>query len=116
MKRIKPLTSKARLKPVSAKRRARKATEKAAGAWEHMARVKALPCIACGAPPPSSAHHVTGDKQPRSDWRVIPLCYECHQGPQGYHAAKRSWVAKHGPDYLLLDRVQQLLDHRPAWG
>ena len=30
----------------------------------------------------------------------------------GYHAAKRSWVAKHGPDYLLLDRVDQMLGRR----
>ena len=76
---------------------------------EHMARVKMLPCVACGCAPPSSAHHVTGDKQPRSDWRVIPLCYDCHQGPQGYHAAKRSWIARHGQDYEFLSVVQNLL-------
>ena len=109
MKPGKPLARKTRLRPVSAKKRARKATEKAAGAWEHMSAVKALPCVACGAPPPSSAHHVTGDGQPRSDWRVIPLCYECHQGPAGYHAAKRAWVARHGPDYGLLDAVHEML-------
>jgi hypothetical protein len=98
---------------VSARKRKHKAAEKAAGSWEHMARVKALPCIACGAPPPSSAHHVTGDKQPRSDWRVIPLCYDCHQGPQGYHAAKRSWVARHGPDYGFLGLVAEKLANLP---
>lgn len=106
----KPKAGRKGIAPVSAKKRKRKATEKAAGAWERMARVKALPCIACGAAPPSSAHHVTGDGLPRSDWRVIPLCYECHQGPAGYHAAKRSWVAKHGPDYEFLDAVAKLLD------
>jgi hypothetical protein len=97
------------LRKVSAKKRAHKATERAAGAWEHMAAVKMLPCIACGSPPPSQAHHVTGDKQPRSDWRVIPLCWACHQGPDGYHAAKRSWVAIHGPDFELLPKVAQML-------
>jgi hypothetical protein len=111
MKRGKPLARKTRLAPVSAARKARKASEKAEGAWEHMAAVKALPCVACGAPPPSSAHHVTGDKQPRSDWRVIPLCYACHQGPNGYHLAKRSWVARHGPDYGFLDRVAAALNN-----
>lgn len=105
-----PLKRKSRLKPVSAKKRAHKAAEKAGGAWEHMARVKALPCVACGAPPPSQAHHVTGDKLPRSDWRVISLCYECHQGPHGYHAAKRSWIARHGPDFELLPVVAKMLD------
>ena len=100
------------LRQVSAKRAKRKATEKSDGAWQHMEAVKSLPCITCGHPAPSYAHHVTGDKQPRSDWRVIPLCYECHQGRDGYHAAKRSWVAKHGPDYLLLDQVaKKLSDH-----
>lgn len=99
---------------VSAKRKARKATEKAQGAWEHMGRVKSLPCVACGEPPPSQAHHVTGDKQPRSDWRVIPLCYECHQGPNGYHAAKRSWVERHGPDYGFLPVVAEMLYGRSS--
>lgn len=98
-----------RLNPVSAKRRARKAREKAGGAWQHMERVKRLPCVACGAPPPSYAHHVTGDQKPRSDFRVLPLCYDCHQGPDGYHAAKRAWVERHGPDYLLLPRVADML-------
>jgi hypothetical protein len=46
---------------------------------------------------------------PRDDMRVLPLCYACHQGLDGYHAAKRSWVAKHGPDYMLLDRVADML-------
>ena len=107
--RSKPLQARKPMNKVSAKRKARKAAEKAQGAWEHMARVKALPCVICGAAPPSQAHHVTGDKMPRSDWRVIPLCYSCHQGPQGYHAAKRSWVARNGPDYSHLDRVKELL-------
>jgi hypothetical protein len=109
MKRGKPLQSKTPMRRVSAKEKARKATEKAQGAWEHMAAVKMLPCIACGAAPPSQAHHVTGDKKPRSDWRVIPLCYACHQGPLGYHAAKRSWVEQYGPDYEFLPLVADLL-------
>jgi len=109
MKRSTPLKAKTPMRRVSAKKRAHKAAEKAAGAWEHMAAVKGLPCCACGAPPPSQAHHVTGDKKPRSDFRVIPLCYECHQGPQGYHAAKASWVARHGPDYGFLEAVETAL-------
>ena len=108
MKR-KPLKRKTRLKPRSDKRAAYMRSAERQDGLAHMARVKMLPCVACGAPPPSQAHHVTGDKQPRDDFRAIPLCYACHQGPQGYHAAKRSWVAKHGPDYLLLDRVAEML-------
>lgn len=97
------------LNAVSAKRRAHKAAEKAQGAWGHMERVKALPCVCCHAPPPSQAHHVTGDGKRRSDWRVIPLCYDCHQGPNGYHAAKRSWVERHGPDFEFLEVVHCIL-------
>ena len=102
-----PKTTKKRrgLPPVSPKRKARKAAEKAAGAWEHMAAVKALPCVACGAQGPSEAHHVTGDGKLRSDFRVIPLCTACHRGPDGYHGNKAAWVARHGPDYGFLDAV-----------
>ncbi len=82
--------------------------EREAGA-AHMLAVKALPCICCGHPPPSYAHHVTGDRMPRNDFRVLPLCYACHQGPQGYHADKANWVAKHGPDYGLLPRIAEML-------
>lgn len=90
------------ISPISAKRRARKAAEKAAGSWDHIEWVKSHPCAACGAPGPSEAHHVTGDKMPRSDFRVIGLCQPCHTGPNGYHKAKRSWVERHGPDYGFL--------------
>ena len=94
---------------MSAKKRAHKAAERALGASEHMEWVKGLPCICCGAVAPSEAHHVTGDKMPRSDFRVIPLCYACHRGAEGYHNAKRAWVKRHGPDYMLLDAVASML-------
>ena len=85
------------------------ASEQRAEGVAHMLAVKALPCIACGAPPPSYAHHVTGDKMPRCDFRVLPLCYACHQGPDGYHLSKRSWVARHGRDCDLLPAVAAML-------
>ena len=94
---------------MSAKKRAHKAAERALGASDHMEWVKGLPCICCGAVAPSEAHHVTGDKMPRSDFRVIPLCYACHRGAEGYHNAKRAWVKRHGPDYMLLDAVASML-------
>lgn len=97
------------MKPRSDKRAAYMRSVERQNGLAHMARVKMLPCVACGAPPPSQAHHVICDKQPRNDFRVLALCFDCHQGPKGIHAAKRSWVAKHGPDYLLLDRVAEML-------
>lgn len=75
----------------------------------HMGRVKACPCIICGKPGPSEAHHVTGGGLPRDDLRTIPLCQQCHTGPNGYHRAKRSWVAANGPDYEFLTAVQIML-------
>lgn len=97
------------MRKVSPKKASHKAAEKAQGAHEHMAAVKALPCMACGRAGPSQAHHCTGDQQPRSDWRVIPLCYDCHQSPQGYHAAKRSWVARHGRDCDMLPALGKIM-------
>ena len=75
----------------------------------HMLAVKAMFCICCGHPPPSAAHHVNGDGKQRNDMRVLPLCWECHQGQNGYHNAKAEWVERHGPDYSLLARVADLL-------
>jgi hypothetical protein len=107
--RGKPLQAKTPLAKQSPKRKAYRASAARLEAVEHMLAVKGLPCVACGKPPPSAAHHVTGDKMPRDDYRVIPLCFDCHQGPNGYHAAKRSWVARHGPDYEFLPIVAQML-------
>ena len=107
LKRGKPL------RKVSPQKARRKATEKAQGAWAFMAAVKALPCCVCGAAPPSDAHHVTADKKPRSDWRCVPLCWSCHRGPKGYHAAKRTWVEANGPDYGFLDAVYRRTGMKP---
>jgi hypothetical protein len=57
----------------------------------YMARVKALPCSCCNAPPPSSAHHTReeqGRGQKSKNWLVMALCYDCHQGPLGLHGDK----------------------------
>ena len=97
--------------PISKKRAAAMASKAWRDGIDHMARVKLLPCICCGHPPPSYAHHVTGDGMPRNHMRVLPLCYDCHQGKYGYHNDKASWVARHGPDYLLLDKVLKMLQN-----
>lgn len=93
----------------SAKREAYMRSQDRVEGVAHMLHVKQLPCICCGHPPPSAAHHVTGDGKPRDDMRVLPLCWECHQGPHGYHNAKAEWVARYGPDYGLLGKVDKML-------
>lgn len=55
---------------------------------EHLAYIKAMPCIVCGQPGPSSAHHVRQD----SAYYCIPLCHDCHQGANnGIHGRKAMW-------------------------
>lgn len=98
---------------ISAKKRAHKAAERALGAWGHMAWVKTQDCCACGAPGPSEAHHVTGK---RSDLRVIALCQPCHTGPEGFHKAKKSWRARHGPDTGFLHLYEKCPPRFPKAG
>ena len=51
--------------------------------------VAQLPCVSCGATP-VHVHHCVGSTTKHNkvwigqDW-VIPLCYDCHQGPGGVH-------------------------------
>lgn len=97
------------VRQISAKKAARKATEKADGAWEHMARVKELPCLVCGVYG-VEVHH---EGFPRSDWNVLPLCPPHHRrefGPQAYHYSKRNFYALHGKSEELLAKVAKILD------
>jgi hypothetical protein len=101
------------LRMVSAKKRAHKAAEKAAGGWEHMGRVKALPCLICRASP-VEVHHLP---DPRSDFRVVPLCPFHHRreyGPQAYHYSRRKFNAIHGSDEQLLARTLEMLGETHA--
>lgn len=53
----------------------------------HLEAVKGVPCVICDAPAPSLAHHVNqGDH-----YTTVALCWECHQGPQGWHGTKTLW-------------------------
>jgi hypothetical protein len=56
------------------------------GEW--LDRVCAVGCILCRhlnrGYVPASPHHLFDPSQ-RSDWLVAPLCWDCHQGPNGFH-------------------------------
>ncbi len=75
---------------------------------EHMAEVKALPCVICGAVP-CDAHHVIHHRyggRKVSDWETIPLCKEHHQtGPYAIHNGKESWLERYKPDWSYLPAV-----------
>ena len=75
-----------------------------------MHRVKQLPCMCCGAYPPSDAHHCRSNGQLKDDFKTIPLCKNHHQGAEGYHTSKRKWEAQYGPDTGFLCSVRAMLD------
>ncbi len=107
MPRSKGFTSKRKpMKQRSDKRKAYRASDEGQAALEYMRAVKELPCCICHRPGPSQAHHCTGDRMARSDWHTIPLCYEDHQGPNGYHARKRTWEEKNGKDHSYIAETQ----------
>lgn len=74
-----------------------------------MGRIAAMPCLACGAPGPSTIHHVTasihGGRLTRSNYRVVPLCPRHHLIQHGPHESVERlghsgfWVF-HGIDLL----------------
>ena len=104
----KPLQSRKRIRQVSPKKAAQRASSDGQAALAHMAWVKTLPCAICGKPGPSDAHHVFHDRgsaRKVSDWFVIPLCKSHHQeGPDAIHTDKRGWRERHGPDWSYLSR------------
>lgn len=53
----------------------------------YLSRVAALSCCVCGNHG-VELHHVRegqGMAQRAQDWLVVPLCPNCHRGPQGLH-------------------------------
>lgn len=56
----------------------------------HASRVAELPCATCGMPG-VNLHHIRegqGMSQRAHDMLVIPLCPDCHTGPEGIHGNK----------------------------
>ena len=67
----------------------------------HELRLETLPCFGCGRFG-VSCHHIMLDfpaKRWRRDHRYqLPLCWSCHQGPQGIHGlgSESKWLASMG--------------------
>jgi hypothetical protein len=87
--------------------------EKAKRDPDRLARVKQLPCVICGAPPPSDAHHCIGGRYSQRkapDSMTIPLCKADHQdGPYAIHNDKAGWEARNGKDTDYLAEVDAML-------
>lgn len=58
-----------------------------------MAKIKELPCVLCSLlerpqEAPTEVHHIRegqGLAQRANDYLTVPLCVECHRGPNGIH-------------------------------
>lgn len=78
----------------------------------HIARIKAMDCALCGASGPSDAHHIRegqGMGQRASDYLAVPLCKDCHQGPNGLHGDRALWrVYKRDELDVLADTIRRL--------
>lgn len=95
-------------KPIKPRAKAR-----SAALQRHIEAVKALPCVICGAPGPSDAHHAICDRfsqRKAPDTFCVPLCKAHHQdSPEAIHADKTAWVERWGPDWSYLPRVYAAL-------
>ena len=71
----------------------------------HLHKIKSLPCVVCGHPPPSAAHHcLTGMGRKKNHFKVIPLCWSHHQGINGIHTiGKRLWQSMYCTEAELLE-------------
>ena len=60
---------------------------------DYQARVRDLGCIICKemglGKTPAAIHHVESIRDGLSEYAVIPLCYDHHQGPEGVHGLRR---------------------------
>lgn len=74
----------------------------------HVAKVKEMNCGVCDEPGPSDAHHI---KQ-HSQYLVIPLCRDCHQGSfNGWHGERRMWkVVKKDEMDVLNETLRKMFE------
>ena len=70
----------------------------------HKAWIKSLACIGCGVVGRSDAHHtllsIPGKRWRRDHEFLIPVCWACHQGPQGIHGIgnELTWCERNNVD------------------
>lgn len=60
---------------------------------DYKERIHELPCVVCwkklGVKTYGVHAHHAGEAEERSDWALIPLCHEHHQGGAGIHGLHR---------------------------
>jgi translation initiation factor RLI1 len=74
----------------------------------HLDKVASLGCVICGKR--ATIHHIRIVGEPRNHKKVIPLCYNHHQGVEGIHTlGKKAWREKHGHELEHLKRIEEML-------
>jgi len=85
---------------------------------EYLNKVSNFGCVICKKfygvedPLPANCHHIrsnVGMGQKSSHYDVIPLCWEHHQGNDGFHSAPRTWQEKYDTDENLLEWFRRKL-------
>ncbi|MCA0961184.1 hypothetical protein [Salipiger bermudensis] len=120
------LKAKARIKPVSDKRRKHRASASGQADLEYMRRVRALPCCACGKHGPSDAHHcrdlpdfnerglydrLPGAGSKSGDRDTIPLCGGPHGCHSLFHGDRAEFHRLHGKDYGFIAPTRATLSN-----
>lgn len=78
-----------------------------------MNRVAGLPCVLCGTSP-VELHHIRegqGAAQRAQDTLCLPLCPDCHRGPNGIHGlGRKGFYMRYKRDELdlLADTIEAL--------
>jgi hypothetical protein len=68
---------------------------------DHIARVAAMACVICEAPPPSEVH----EPEQGMWWISMPLCVECHRGPKGWHGTRLRWTLRKATELDAINRT-----------
>lgn len=72
-----------------------------------IARVAALSCVVCQAPGPSEVH-----EPEQGLWHIaMPLCAECHRGPQGWHGTRLRWTLRRCSELQAINETARQLEH-----
>jgi hypothetical protein len=74
----------------------------------HVAIIKEMDCVVCGAAGPSECHELE-----QGLWFAsIPLCADCHRGSlNGIHGQRRMWAVKRLDELKALNvTIQRLLE------
>jgi hypothetical protein len=74
-------------------------------------KIKSMPCITCDAPPPVEAHHICVGGRRLGHLFTLPLCQSCHEGAFSIGNSKKQFIAKHGTELELLEKVNKRLQN-----